>query len=52
MVAKGEQGESGMDRESGVSRCKMLHLEWISKEVRLYSVGNYIQFLRMDHGGK
>ena len=27
----GERG-SGMDEESGVSRCKVLHLEWISNE--------------------
>ena len=24
---------SGMDRESGVNRCKLLHLEWISNGV-------------------
>ena len=27
-------GESGMDWEFGVSRCKLLHLEWISNEVQ------------------
>ena len=32
---------SGMDGEFGVSRCKLLHLEWISNEVLLYSTGNY-----------
>ena len=31
VVAKGEGGGSGMDREFGVGRCKLLHLEWISK---------------------
>ena len=40
MVAKSEGGESGMDLESGVGRCKLLHLEWISNEVLLYSTGN------------
>ena len=30
MVAKGEGGKSGMDWEFGVSRYKLLHLEWIS----------------------
>ena len=31
----------GMDWEFGVSRCKLLHLEWINNEI-LYSTGNYI----------
>ena len=33
MVASGEAGGSGMDEEFGVSRCKLLHLEWISNEM-------------------
>ena len=28
-----------MDQEFGVNRCKLLHLEWTSKEVQLYSTG-------------
>ena len=33
MVSKGKgSGGSGMDGEFGVSRCKVLHLEWISSE--------------------
>ena len=51
MVAKGEGGGSGMDGEFGVSRCKLLHLEWISNEVLLYSTGNYIQSLGIEHNG-
>ena len=35
-------GGSGMDWESGVNRCKLLHLEWMSNEILLYSTGNYI----------
>ena len=42
MVAKGEEEGSGRDWESGVSRCKLLHLEWVSNEVLLYSIGNHI----------
>ena len=42
MVTKGG-GE--MDGNFGVSRCKLLDLEWISNEVLLYSIGNYIQLL-------
>ena len=42
VVAKGEWGGSGMDWEFGASRCKLLHLEWISNGILLYSTGNYI----------
>ena len=38
----GEGGGSGMDWEFEVSRCKLLHLEWISNEIWLYSTGNSI----------
>ena len=31
------------------SRLKLLHLEWISNEVLLYSSGNYSQSLGPDH---
>ena len=41
-------GGSGMDWEFGVSRCQLLHLEWISNEVLLYSTGNYIQSPGID----
>ena len=34
---------SGLDWELGVSRCKLLHLEWISNEILLHSTGNYFQ---------
>ena len=39
---QGEGGRSGVDWEFGVSRCKLLHFEWISNEIVLYSTGNYI----------
>ena len=35
-------GDSGIDWESGVSRWKLLHLEWMVNETLLYSTGNYI----------
>ena len=51
VVAKGE-GEGGgrnrMDWEFGVSGCKLLHLEWISNELLLYSTGSYVQSLVME----
>ena len=36
------RGGTGRTWEFGISRCKFLHLEWISDEVLLYSTGNYI----------
>ena len=41
-VCQGGGGRSGMDWDSGVNRCKLLPLEWISNEILLYSTGNYI----------
>ena len=38
----GLRGENGVDWEFGVSRCKLLHLDWISNEILLFSTGNYI----------
>ena len=52
MVAKGEGGGAGMDWIFGVSRCKLLHIEWISNKVLLYSIGNYIQYPMINNNGK
>ena len=41
-----------MNREFGVSRCKLLHLQWIRNEVLLYSTGNYVQFLGIELDGR
>ena len=35
--------------ESGVNRCKLMPLEWISNEILLYSTGNCILSLIMEH---
>ena len=51
VVARGNGGDSGLDWEFGVSRCKLLHLEWMGNEVLLYSTENYIQSLGIDHDG-
>ena len=41
LVARG--GGSGMvDWESRVNGSKLLHLEWLTNEILLYSTGNYI----------
>ena len=42
VAAKGGKGGSGMDWEFGVSRCKLLHLEWINNEILMYSTVNCI----------
>ena len=39
MVAK-EEGVGGME-EFGVSRCRLLHKEWINNEMLLYPVINH-----------
>ena len=51
VVAKRE-GEQGEDRQFGVSRYKLLYMEWINNKVLLYSTGNYIQYPVLNHSGK
>ena len=51
MVAQEVGGGSTMDWEFGASRCKLFHLEWIVNEVLLYSTGNSVQSLGIEHGG-
>ena len=43
-----------MEREIGVSRCKLLYLliQWIDYKVLLSSTGKYIQYPRLNHNGK
>ena len=49
----GCQGEvGGMDWESGVSRYKLLHIEWTDNKVLVYSTGNYIQCPGINHNRK
>ena len=36
MVAKGEDGERGRDRMLGVSRYKLLHLEWVNNMKQIF----------------
>jgi len=40
-----------MDWEFGLSRWKLVHLQWIDKDP-LYSTGNYTQSLELDHHGR
>ena len=48
---QGGWGE-GRNWESGISRCKLLYIEWINNKVLLYSTGNYIQSPGINHNGK
>ena len=41
-----------MDWEFGLSRCKLLYIEWINSKVLLYSTGNYTQYPVINHNGK
>ena len=41
-----------MEWEIGVSRCKLLHIEWINNKVLLYSTGSSIQYPEINHNGK
>ena len=38
-----------MDWEFGVNRCKLVPLEWIGNEILLYSIGDYVWSLLMEH---
>ena len=49
MDAKGEGAGEGKDWEFGISRCKLLYIEWINDKVLLYSMGNYIQYPVINH---
>ena len=40
-----------MEREFGVSRCKLLYTEWINNKVLLYSTGDYIQSPVINYNG-
>ena len=52
MVAKGEGAGGGVEWEVGVSRCKILYMEWVNNKVLLYSTENYNQYLVINHNGK
>ena len=49
---RGRRMREGMDWEFGVSRCKLLHIEWMDNKVLLHSTGNYIQCPGINHNGK
>ena len=48
----GCQGGEVWRREFGVSRCKLVCMEWMGNKALLYSTMNYIQCPVMNHNGK
>ena len=49
LVAKGEGVGEAMEWEVGVSRCRLLCMEWINNEVLLYNTGNSPQYPLVNH---
>ena len=45
----GEGDRGGMDWEFGISRCKLVYLEWINNNVLMYNTGNSIQYHVIKH---
>ena len=52
VVAKGERGWSGMDREFGVSRYKLLYTDEINNKVLPFSTENYTKYHMINCNGK
>lgn len=53
MVAKQSGSGRGLARESGISRCKLVYVDWINNvPVLLNSTGDYIQYLVIKYNGK
>ena len=42
VIAKGDGGWGWIDRESRISRCKLLYAGWVNDKVLLHSTGNYM----------
>ena len=45
-------GRNGIEWKFGISRCKLLHLEWTNNEVLQYITGNYMQSVGIDRDGR
>ena len=43
-LLRGRWGGKRKAWEFGISRCKLVYIEWINKEILLYSKGNYYIF--------
>ena len=49
---RGRRMREGTDWEFGVSRCKLLQIEWTDNKVLLHGTRNYIQCPGINHNGK
>ena len=45
VVAKGERGGEGMDWEFGISRCKLLYVEWMNNKSYCIAQGTIFNVL-------
>ena len=52
MVANGKGVVAGMNWEFGISRYKLLSIEWINNKALLFNTGNCIQNPEINHNGK
>ena len=53
MIAKGEGVDGGgLEWEVGVSRYKLLYMEWMNNKVLLYSRGKSLQYPLINHNEK
>jgi len=51
-LPRGRWDKGGMDWEFGTGRCKNIYIGRINNKILLYSTGNYIQYLIINHDGK
>ena len=52
VVAEGVGGGGETEWEFGISRCKLVYVEWITNRFLLYSTGTNIQYPIINHNGK
>ena len=52
VVARGKGGGGGGIGSLGISRCKLVYIEWINNKVLLQSTGNSIQYPVIKNNGK
>ena len=51
-LPRGRGGGRGMEWMFGISRCKLLYIEWLNNKALLYSIENYIKYPTINHNGK
>ena len=49
---QGRGVRGGMEWKVGISRWKLLHIEYINKKILPYSTGNHIRHPVINHNGK